>query len=227
MGQDKRLISAGGVDITLFAGTPRGPLAVLEGGHREGEKVYEACRRAGCGELSLACVEVEDWNRDLSPWASPAVMKNGESFPGGADAYLRRLSGDILPALRSALGWEPAYILHAGYSLAGLFVLYSGYRTALFQKLVCASGSLWYRDFLPFMEQNELNKSVSAVYFSLGEKEAKTRNPILAAVREKTERARELVAAGGADTAFVLQPGGHFAHGEARLAEGICWCLRR
>ncbi len=41
----------------------------------------------------------------------------------GADAYLETLTGEIIPAIITELGSEPAYIALAGYSLAGLFAV--------------------------------------------------------------------------------------------------------
>ena len=56
-------------------------------------------------------VQVENWNRDLSPWPAPAVFGD-EDFGDGAEALLE----EILPLCAEQ---DKDYII-GGYSLAGL-----------------------------------------------------------------------------------------------------------
>ena len=71
----------------------------------------------------LTAVKVESWNRDLSPWPAPAVFGN-EDFGDGAAALLR----EILPLCAD----EGKRYFIGGYSMAGLFALWSAFQTEAF-----------------------------------------------------------------------------------------------
>ena len=91
---------------------------------------------------SHASISNLDWNKDLSPWESPSLYKKEESFSGGADAYLLLLTEKIIPAICDLLGTKPSYVALAGYSLAGLFSMYSAYNAEIFARIASVSGSL-------------------------------------------------------------------------------------
>ena len=63
------------------------------------------------------------------------------------------------------------------------------------------------------------------VYFSLGSKESKTRNPMLQSVSQDTQEIAAFYRGRGVDTLFELNPGNHFDHPEQRTARGIAWLL--
>ena len=65
------------------------------------------------------------------------------------------------------------------------------------------------------------------MYFSLGDKESKVRNPILRSVRQNTEAIQSFFQDKGIDTVFQLNPGNHYAHAAERTAAGLCWLLSR
>ena len=46
------------------------------------------------------------------------------------------------------------------------------------------SGSLWFYDFMEYCKRNDYRKLPDKIYFSLGDKEANTRNPILKTVED-------------------------------------------
>ena len=98
-------------------------------------KIYDLCKEMGSGEFILAALNGFDWNRDLSPWPCDPVFKGGEAFQGKADAYLSLLSDTLLPQIETEIsdhGKKTAYRVLAGYSLAGLFALYSACSSDLF-----------------------------------------------------------------------------------------------
>ena len=161
-----------------------------------------------------------DWNRDLSPWPSKAIFKNGEDFKGEADEYLKKITDQVIPSL----GMKAEYYALAGYSLAGLFALYSAYRSDVFSKIVSASGSLWYPGFIDFARNNELSKRIDTVYLSLGDKEARTRNPIMATVEENTELVYTLYK-DRIKCTFEMNEGNHFKDAPSRLYTGIRYIL--
>ena len=65
------------------------------------------------------------------------------------------------------------------------------------------------------------------MYFSLGDKESKVRNPILRSVRQNTEDIQSFFQDKGIDTVFQLNPGTHYNHAVDRTAAGLCWLLSR
>ena len=116
-------------------------------------------------------VQVENWNRDLSPWPAPAVFGD-ENFGDGAEALLE----EILPLCAEQ---DKDYII-GGYSLAGLFALWSACRTDVFSGAAAASPSLWFPGFSAYMKEKGLE--CETVYLSLGMREEKTRNPVMRTV---------------------------------------------
>lgn len=83
-----------------------------------------------------------DWNHDMVPWDSPPAFKNTNPCTGGGDEYLRLLTEEIIPTTEKALNGVPRWRGIAGYSPAGLFVLYAIYQTDLFFRVGSMSGSL-------------------------------------------------------------------------------------
>ena len=150
-----------------------------------------------------------------------------DGLDGGADDYLRLLVEEIIQEAEKELLGPPAWRGIAGYSLAGLFALYAIYQTDVFSRVGCMSGSLWFPGFKEYIFSHEPKRRPDCIYFSLGEKEAKTRNPVLKTVQEKTEEIQTFYQNKGIDTVFQLNPGNHFAQGIERTAAGIQWLLNR
>ena len=218
--------TAEGKHISVFpAVRPGAPILYLNTCSDEGRQVFEAVSSAGGPPFTLAAIGDLDWNRDMSPWNSPAAFKGGEAFAGEADDYLRLLVDKIMPRAEKELAGPPAWRGIAGYSLAGLFALYAVYRTDVFSRVGCMSGSLWFPGFKEYVFSHEPKRWPDRIYFSLGDKESRTRNPILQTVREDTEKIQAFYRDKGIDTVFQLNPGNHFVQGIERTAAGIQWLL--
>ena len=203
------------------------PVIYLNTFHDESQKVYETAQATGCPPFTLVAISNLDWNQDMAPWDSPAAFKKGEPFTGGAGDYLRLLVEEIIPRAEKELVGPPAWRGIAGYSLAGLFALYTIYQTDVFSRVGCMSGSLWFPGFKEYIFSHEPKRQPDCVYFSLGDKEAKTRNPVLKTVQENTEEIQTFYQNKGIDTVFQLNPGNHFVQGEERTTAGIEWLLSR
>jgi len=217
---------AGGKEISLYISDKRDcPLIVLNTFEGGGAQVLEEARKLGGGDFSLLSVGGLDWNRDMSPWECAPVMAQDEGYAGGADSYLSLLLEEILPEGLKRLPESPSWIGIAGYSLAGLFALYALYRTDIFARAASMSGSLWFPEFTDFVRSHDMKRAPEKLYLSLGDKEAKTRNPYLKTVQENTEAAVQLYRDRGLDVTWELTPGNHFRDAELRSAKGILGIL--
>ena len=203
------------------------PVIYLNTFLNEGQKVYETAQAAGCPPFTLVAISDLDWNHDMVPWDSPPAFKNAEPLTGGADDYLRLLTEEIIPTAEKESAGVPCWRGIAGYSLAGLFALYAIYRTDLFSRVGSMSGSLWFPSMKEYIFSHEPKQWPDCMYFSLGDKESKTRNPILRSVRQNTEDIQSFFQDKGIDTVFQLNPGNHYNHAVDRTAAGLCWLLSR
>lgn len=89
------------------------------------------------------------------------------------------------------------------------------------------SGSFWFPEIMEYIHTHEMKTKPACVYFSLGDREDKARNPMLKPVRENTEALYQYYCAAGIKTIFRLQPGNHYYHAVERTAAGLDWLLRQ
>ena len=217
-----------GKSISVFSAVQtEAPIIYLNTFANEGQRVFEVAQVGNCSPFTLVAINGLDWNHDMAPWDNPAAFKNGEPFIGGADNYLQLLVEEIIPRAEKELVGPPAWRGIAGYSLAGLFALYTIYQTDVFSRVGCMSGSLWFPGFKEYIFSHEPKSRPDCIYFSLGDKEAKTRNPVLKTVQENTEEIQTFYQNKGIDTVLQLNPGNHFVRGIERTVVGIQWLLSR
>ena len=203
------------------------PVIYLNTFSDEGQKVYGGAQATGCAPFTLVAISNLDWNHDMVPWDGPSSFKNAEPCTGGADDYLRLLTEEIIPTAEKGIAGVPCWRGIAGYSLAGLFALYAIYQTDLFSHVGSMPGSLWYSGMKEYIFSHEPKRRPDCIYFSLGDKESKTRNPVLRSVRQNTEEIQAFYQAKEIDTVFQLNPGNHYDHAVERTAAGLCWLLSR
>lgn len=201
------------------------PIVFLLTGDEDGAGAWELARELSARAFSLAVVPVTDWDRELSPWAAKRVFKGGADFGGGADGLLRELEDEVVPTVLDELQTAAPCIL-AGYSLAGLCAVYAPYRTRAFSGAISASGSLWFPNFMEFTASHDFVRRPERVYFSLGDRESRTKNPVMQCVEDNTRAICACFAKKGVETTFERNPGNHFQDAELRLAKGIAWMLR-
>ncbi len=168
-------------------------------------------------DFLLLALKVDDWNRDLSPWQAPAVFGN-EDFGGGADKMLKAVLNELEPV-------DPAkrYLI-GGYSLAGLFALWSAYHTDVFSGVAAASPSVWFPGFDTFAGEHEIH--AKSVYLSLGDREEKTRNPVMASVGNRIRDIHELLQSKGVNCVLEWNKGNHFKEPDVRTAKAFAWVLQ-
>ena len=180
------------------------------------ERQAAAIREMSGADFCLVALKAEDWNRDLSPWKAPAVFGR-EDFGGGAESML----ADVLAEVTDR---KKKYYI-GGYSLAGLFALWAAYQTDVFSGVAAASPSVWFPGFVPYMRENEIR--TGRVYLSLGDREEKTRNPVMAAVGDGIRSARECLREKGVSCVLEWNPGNHFKDAEIRTAKAFAWVLKQ
>jgi len=85
------------------------PLIVMNTFQGNGSDVYSTLCTMTEKELNLAVISDINWNEEMSPWECAPLYKNDSPYTGGADKYLDKLTGSIIPAIKAELGAEPGY----------------------------------------------------------------------------------------------------------------------
>ena len=171
---------------------------------------------ASCGKsFQLIAFKVENWNTDLSPWKAPAVFGK-EDFGEGAVETLAEL-------LKLCSDESKTYYI-GGYSLAGLFALWAAYQTDKFAGVAAASPSMWFPGFTDYMKDHEIR--TGAVYLSLGDKEEKARNPIMATVGDRIRETYSLLSERGVRSVLEWNEGNHFKDADVRTAKAFSWVIK-
>ncbi len=200
------------------------PIVYLHTFAHEGEAVWNECLRMSTRQFCLVEICVDDWNDAMSPWYEDDLSDGRPAYGGKSKDTLHSLLTDIVPIVESDLKITRRII--AGYSLAGLFALWSVYNTDLFSSVVSCSGSFWYPSFLDYAKSQVMKCRTTSIYLSLGDKEKKTSNPVMRQVESNTQALADLYKSRGINTMFKLNEGNHSYHANWRVAKGIQWILR-
>ena len=177
-----------------------------------------------CGvPFVLAAFQVFDWDLDLTPWHDDAINRKPEVGTQTGET-LRYVTESLLPALEAGYGKLPVII--GGYSLGGLFALWSSIQTNRFVAVAAASPSLWIRDWLDYAKSHPVK--TGKVFLSLGEEEEHVKNKSIARVGDSVRGEYELLQAqlGSENCTLVWNQGGHFQDGDKRLAAAFAWCIK-
>lgn len=176
--------------------------------------------------FSLVAFEVLDWQKELTPWPSPPVFGK-IPFGDGAKSTLSLVENELIPILQEASIYDTNTIkcLLGGYSLAGLFCLWACYQTPLFNGIAAVSPSVWYPNWLKYAENK--NPLASYVYLSLGDKEEKTKNLVMAQVSDCIRKQHKLLEAQSFNTILEWNKGNHFQHPDERTAKGFAWLMNQ
>ena len=208
------------------------------------EEAASGPRGKAVPSLMTAAFVSDDWNAELTPWEAPPVFGD-KAFGSGAQGTLRYVEEELLPALTVGLGGGSAgrsvggpagvspegaprtKLIIGGYSLAGLFSLWTAYNSSLFDGAAAVSPSIWYPGWPEYAESHGLK--TGAVYLSLGDREEKTRNRTMARSGDNIRRQIELLEKDPACRACALEwnPGNHFAEHNRRMAKGLVWLIER
>ena len=240
--------------------TSEGPCFIcVEGAFSDesGRRLYDRLRKHHGRHFVFCELFVEDWDEMLTPWASDDAERR---FTGRGPQLLAELENRIVPELSGLLirqkdgsgqeqgaGQEQGQakgqghtkesgrdkgqgVYLVGYSLAGLFSLWSVYESDLFQGCASCSGSLWYPGWTEYAKEHCVGPD-KRIYLSLGKKEEQAGSPVMRTVGEATrmqERclSEQLTSDIGGKVILEWNDGGHFSDPETRLYKGIQWLLK-
>ena len=186
------------------------------------DTAFETICSLGDRPFLYLAVAVNDWNKDLSPWEAPPVFGR-EDFGNGAGNTLTVLT-EIINKVSADRAADLPVIL-GGYSLAGLFALWTAYQTDRFAAVAAVSPSVWFPEWIGYAETH--SPLVRKIYLSLGDKEEKTRNPVMAQVGSCIRRQLELLQKDEAvgDCVLEMNEGNHFKDPDKRCAKAFVWCM--
>ena len=205
------------------------PVVILNTYGNEGQDVFDKCSYLKCKEFILVAISNLDWNNDMTPWFAPKLNEKDVDYLGKADDYIKLLINKIVPQIEkyveNNLKIKIEYFAIAGYSLGGLFAIYSAYKTDIFTKIASASGSFWFPKFIDFVKTTNISSNVRKIYFSLGNKESKARNQVLATVEMNTIELEKIYNNKRIETIYEVNEGNHFKDATLRMAKGIKWIL--
>ena len=175
-------------------------------------------------QFSLIAFKIEDWNSELSPWEAPPVFGN-KSFGSGAKDTLEFIESRFIPTVKEKynLDNDIKFIL-GGYSLAGLFSLWSAYKSNIFSGIAAASPSVWFNGWEEFMNNN--TPLSNTIYLSLGDTEEKTKNKVMSAVGDNIRKQEQLLKNDNINTVLEWNKGGHFSDSDLRVAKAFVWCIK-
>ncbi len=206
--------------------------------------------------VSLVHIGVDLWEENFSPWCAPRVFAKGPNFGDGAQKTLDTLINHVIPWTESELTDPPTYRVLVGYSLAGLFSLWTGVSqqvacgcqpgtattpqlsgpgapyvdasVATFQRIGAVSGSFWFPGLLEYVDQQLGGGAVGLThaYLSLGDREARTPNPQIMHVRENAELLASRLESAGITSMFELNRGNHFQNVEGRIQKALDWLVK-
>ena len=157
-----------------------------------------------------------DYHSHLGTRRAGMVVFGKEGFGCGAPETLREL-------LELCCDRRRTYYI-GGYSLAGLFALWAVYRTDKFTGVAAASPSMWFPGFTDYMKEHKIR--TDAVYLSLGDKEEKTRHPVMAKVGDRIREAHSLLLEQGVKCVLEWNEGNHFKDADIRIAKAIAWVIK-
>ena len=187
-----------------------------------GEEMDILSAKADEGILFVA-FQAENWNDELSPWAMAAVFGK-EVFGGSAGETLLFLEKKLLPQVREKYRLDDNIrILLGGYSLAGLFSLWSGYQTKTFDAIAAASPSVWFEGWVQYAEEHKPMTDI--IYLSLGDREEKAKNQIMSRVGDSIRTQAEILKEQNIMSTLEWNAGGHFQDSGKRTAKGFLWCI--
>ncbi|MDD5862697.1 MAG: hypothetical protein PUF37_05310 [Prevotellaceae bacterium] len=182
----------------------------------------------------FVAIPVTRWFDELSPWPAPPVFGKTPFGDGAGKTleWIQKACSEAEAFSNSVAYHNPSQreglaksLILGGYSLAGLFALWAGYQTELFDGIVAASPSVWFKDWLDYAEKH--TPKATCFYLSLGDREVHSKTPLLTTVGTAIRRQQELLSAADIPNTLEWNPGNHFMDNGIRTAKGFVWAMNR
>lgn len=160
------------------------------------------------------------------PFTMVAFEVNEDDLrPDGAENTFHYLEAFIIPFVDQYIPHK--YIILGGYSLGGLFALWSATKLDGIDAVFAGSPSLWMDGWEEYADGHPTKAQF--VYMSLGNKEECTRKQPFSKVgdRVRQQHQRHVSQLGEQNCILEWNEGGHFADIEQRKAKGFAWCLNK
>lgn len=183
------------------------------------EKEIELIKRYSTSDFCLITIKVDDWFNDLTPWKMKPIFGK-QAFGDGASNLIKFIKENIL------LNYDSSYSIYiGGYSLAGLFALYSSYYLDNIKGVAACSPSLWFKDFKEFAFNNETKTNL--IYLSLGDKEELSKNKIMKEIGSLIKEFNSYYLSINKECYLEMNKGNHFVDNEIRIAKGFAYLLNK
>ena len=219
-------VTISGRPVTLHGDLTSGNLFLQPVDEHDTERLADELaalkKLSGSTDWALVTVPVASWSDDLTPWDAPAVFGD-EGFGSGAPATLSFILDELLPYIEKEYPQESRRIFLCGYSLAGFFSLWGAYQSDVFSGAAAVSPSVWYPGWLDYARTHDVK--AARVYLSLGLKEEKARNRVMATVGDAIREQYQLLTDAGVPCTLEWNPGNHFIESDLRMAKGMAWLL--
>ena len=224
----KQIVEIGGRECLLYneGEEPKVLLIQTLGAQERGciDSEVDMISKATSTSFVMVAFAIGDWEVELTPWHDPAVSKR-QAVGEHAGETLRYITGELIPSLHQEYGELP--IVLGGYSLGGLFSLWSGSESDRFAAIAAMSPSVWITGWLDYARQHPVKAHY--VYLSLGDREEHTRNKAIAQVgnniRWEHEHLKQTLDPN--HTTLEWNTGNHFVDGARRTAKGFSWCINK
>ena len=203
----------------------KAPLVVIPSYENDAKEIVKVVKSLTNKSFSLLLIYELNWNDDLTPYKSKTIFKNGSDFKGEAKLFLDKLTTQIIPSYIKEEDLDSDCNVLCGYSLAGLFCLYSAFNSNYFEKIGSISGSLWYPNFDEYVISHKISESISSLYLSLGDKEKNSKNLVMKTVEDKSLLIYKNLSNRLQNAKFEFNVGNHFQDCALRVAKGIAWLL--
>lgn len=205
--------------MTIYEyGNPKAEVVLIQpvGDHDlpEIENEVMEIRKLVSEDFQFIAVKVDNWNQELTPWKAPAVFGN-ENFGDGAWQTLKEI-------LKICTDKNKIYYI-GGYSLSGLFALWASCQTDIFYGVAAASPSVWFPGFVEYLKDQKIKSK--SVYLSLGDKEEKTKSPVMSNVGDCLRKLYAWMQTEEVQCALEWNQGGHFKDPVLRIAKAFAWVL--
>ncbi|WP_461610845.1 alpha/beta hydrolase [Cytobacillus kochii] len=138
---------------------------------QDGSYLFEYFEQHPLKHIAFVGVDPIDRNREYTPWYAKV---DDYAYEGEADTYLTMVKDELLPFLHKEfhLSIEPKHVGLAGASFGALVSLYSLLtRREDFDYYFLLSASLWYPDFLSFLQKQPAITDEKHIFWYVGEKE--------------------------------------------------------